>query len=63
MSAAARYVEMADPDRNPQFRRRWHEAEPEPAGGSAPPDPHQALDGLALVIAADFRAHRAGGGS
>lgn len=63
MSAAARYAEMADPDRNPQFRRRWHEVEPELAGGPAPPEPYQVLDDLAQVIAADVRAHRAGGGS
>jgi len=67
MSTAARYAEMADPERNPQFRRRWHDPRLEGGMGSvtpedaAPADGDRALDQLALVLSADFRAARAGG--
>jgi len=65
MSSAARFAEMADPERNPQFRRRWAEPQSE---RETTPEPHTAyatvtdsIDHLADVIAADFRAARAGG--
>lgn len=66
MSDAARYADMADPDRNPQFRRRWDDGGvdqvtgPDPRTACAEPD--LALDELALAVATDFRAARAGGG-
>lgn len=65
MTDAARYAEMADPERNPQFRRRWDDGGvdqvtgPDPRTPCAEPDP--ALDRLADDLAAEFRAGRAGG--
>jgi len=63
----ARYADMADPDRNPQFRRRWQDAPSESVIGPDPDTPltvfgsDAALDGLAHDLATEFRSGRAGG--
>ncbi|MBB4287623.1 hypothetical protein [Roseospira goensis] len=65
MTDSARFAGMADPERNPQFRRRWIEpgtdetAGPAPREACAPAD--DPLDHLGNLIATDFRAARAGG--
>lgn len=54
MLDAARYAAMADPDRNPAFRRIWTESAPAPVRRQ----PRRDLDRLAVEILADWRRVR-----
>lgn len=51
----ADWAAMADPDRNPQFRRRWDDA---PREVRRPADDAAGFDQLATLVSADFRRVR-----
>jgi hypothetical protein len=51
----AEWSAMADPDRNPQFRRRWFDSPPD---AEALADRAPGMDGLAVLVSADFRRAR-----